>query len=300
MRNFKKADCEAFLHEKYANYSEAGVLNLVSHVCELTEAYVDHADDNFLSELMGGSCYKFQQRYWEMFLYRHLVSLGYSPASMKKDRGGPDFQILVDNRVVWVEAVAPEPCVSILNYEEELAGEGAAFEPSDAYTFRYTNAFSEKLKIIERYINEGVINPDNEAVIIAINSGLLGKSFNRGFHGKSNYPYIVDITYGIGSCYAAIDPKSGDIVEEGIDTELSIFKTSGSPIEKAYFRYPCANIISAVMGSPARPEHIGMKTCSIEMVHNYKAHVPVPAQRLGCTKEHFVNANKCIETVTYL
>ena len=71
------------------------------------------ADSGFDNELLNGDKAKFQQRYWEMLLARHLRQIG---ARITHERSGPDFGFEMDGRKIWIEAVAPNRSSDIDDY----------------------------------------------------------------------------------------------------------------------------------------------------------------------------------------
>jgi hypothetical protein len=287
---------ENFIKKRYEGYAEKFIPLAVSHITQLWENYKELADRHFLEEFTSVQPGKFQQRYWEMLLAQHFRSLGYIPTSADE---GPDLKMEMDGVPVWIEAVAPLPCETIKQYHKEMECDGAAFSPSNAYSLRYTQAFKDKLDKINKYIERGIINLNTDAVIIAINSGNLGLYCGNGFDGKTRYPFIVDITYGVGSYYGVIDNVTGALVREGVETELHLKKTADVSVPKAYFRDGSANIISAVIGSDAAPETAVSRPYAFHAVHNMSANIKLPLGKLGCTQEHFVDSHKKVSTIDY-
>jgi len=289
-------ELESFIEKKYNGYKADFISWAVQHINELWKMYKDHVKDrHFFAELTKGDPCAFQQRYWEMILFKHLSDAGYNP---KCHACGPDFEIEVGGIKTWIEAVAPIADEEIKNYLRGLESGEAMWRPDNAFTLRYTQAFASKKEIIKSYMDMGkTINPEEDACIIAINAGNLGQYY-QGMEGKSRYPLIVDVTYGLGSYFVSLDVEGNNIAYEGIKTEPTIEKKTGNVVSKAYFRDNSSDFISAAIASNACPEKYFLeKSYAFCVVHNHSSMVKLQLGKLNATTEYFVRDGKLTENI---
>ena len=78
------------------------------HIGELLSEYMESslADTHLVNEIETGEEGKLWARVWEAMLYRHLRGLGFQPCSSEE---GPDFRIVHQEQIIWIEAVTPSP-----------------------------------------------------------------------------------------------------------------------------------------------------------------------------------------------
>lgn len=65
--------------------------------------YQNFADNNFIYEFKRS----FSSRVWELYLFSLLSTSGFNFIKQNKTRTNPDFKIEIDNRFLFIEAVAP-------------------------------------------------------------------------------------------------------------------------------------------------------------------------------------------------
>jgi hypothetical protein len=133
--------------------------------------YRIHAPNRFLREAQVD----FYQRWWEMFLSVGLLNLNFEISTDKKDRG-PDIKVILpNNKVVWIEAIAP----NIGKNKDALPPiKNGDNLPEKEFLLRLHKAlYEEKLIAFRRYRKKGLINADDHC-IIALSSCALAQYGN--------------------------------------------------------------------------------------------------------------------------
>jgi hypothetical protein len=122
--------------------------------------YRIHAPKRFLHKAQVD----FYQRWWEMFLSVGLLNLNFEINTDKEDRG-PDIKVILpNNKVVWIEAIAP----NIGNNEEAVPPlrNGVSDLPEKEFLLRLHKAlYDEKLFKFRKFRNKGLINADDHCII---------------------------------------------------------------------------------------------------------------------------------------
>jgi hypothetical protein len=110
---------------------------------------------NFVKELTSGKGERFSQRLWEMLLARHLHAQGHALTSPAH---GPDFRFEHDGRVIWVEAISPEPRglpdAWMDPPMETKTWVGTV--PHNEIALRWTAAFKAKADKLATYLQQGM------------------------------------------------------------------------------------------------------------------------------------------------
>ncbi len=170
----------------------------------LWEKYEPYADKQFRVEIASN----FHQRFWEMYLSCTLMDLGIE-LSPKRKQKGPDVCAKVNNRWVWIEAIAPSggdgPDAI---FKPDLAvGEIHWFMvPDEKIILRYIAAIIVKCNRYLTYLNDGVIKP-GDPYIIALNGRRVPYS-----NLDDDVPYIVKVLLYENEIHKAND----SIVSTGI------------------------------------------------------------------------------------
>lgn len=110
---------------------------------------------------------EFHQRWWEMYLTVALLHLGLEPKTSRADKG-PDLYLPVDNWFVFVEATAPT-AGRTSDRVPEFVENGVAPFPHREFLLRLAQAFSEKAKRFQHYIDSKVI-PGDSCCLIALSA----------------------------------------------------------------------------------------------------------------------------------
>ena len=126
------------------------------------DKFKNYAEPDFLNHLREPK--SFHPFTWHMYLASVLLEKSYNLQS--NDGEGPDLQIKIGDKNIWIEAVRTTP-----GKDESAAGlpqSGSIYDGLDPRIARISNALTEKHKIyLEKYC--GSICKENEPFIIAIN-----------------------------------------------------------------------------------------------------------------------------------
>jgi hypothetical protein len=260
-----------FLEEKYAGAVKHENQQMTEYLERLWEQFKPYADKHFIEEFTSGEEAKFQQRYWEMLMYDHLIRCGYKERITSCNRG-PDFKVDIDGKTVWIECVAPGTDKVLDEYWKRIRESGRGPGNFNGLALRWTGSCDSKLKKIQGYIENGIINSGTDAVIIAINAGNTGLT---GHHGEGEYPMIVDVVYG--------------------DGQLKTHGT-GQPVERNLFLTEEGKIISAVIGCNIKPEQAYfLEKDDLAIVYNRDANVPLEHRKLGAQREYYMGYDDKIQ-----
>ncbi len=199
---FARCDKEVkdFLETHYANapHYKASLIALWDKFLELGLPTA-----HFVSEFTSGKKSVMSQRAWEMMLARHLDAQGYR-ITTADDR--PDFRIEHEGKVIWVEAVCPEPIG--LPQEFMDAPKPGEFKvgdiPHNEVLLRWTTAIKAKCDKLKEYRAKGVVGA-NDGYVIAVNGCQLGALPLH--HGVSQFPYALEAVYPAGPIAITIDKR---------------------------------------------------------------------------------------------
>ena len=212
----------------------------VRQQCEdLWKDYRELADEHFLFEFPQ----HFHERWFEMYLTVSLIRAGISVECKKPGPKGPDVLVMIDNRRVWIEAV----CAGRGQLEKpdsvpEIEPGVVRNVPIRQYVLRLCSSLGEKAGRFQEYIDDGIVAPDDLAVI-AINVGGIP------FLGADMDECIKRSVYGIGDMIVSLDKVTGRRVGISRENKLSVFKSSGALVEVQSFTDRSMAHISAVLGS---------------------------------------------------
>jgi type I restriction enzyme S subunit len=257
----------------------AGSPHFLAEVIELWKHYLALKLPNrhFVEELTSGSGERFSQRLWEMLLARHLDAQGHQ---LSAPVHGPDFRFKHLGRVIWVEAVSPEPRGLPLDWMEPPVPNGGKVGtvPHKEIVLRWTAAFKEKWNKLNRYRRKGIVCED-DAYVIAIHGGQLGVMPLD--HGISSLPLAVETVFPVGPLRVPIDPKTGRPGKWETSPRFSVKNANGSPVPTTPFVDPTYESVSAILAyskdrssNPSLPAYV---------VHNPYARVTFPLAFSGET-----------------
>lgn len=240
-----------FLEAKYTNALGHERQLLIAYLERLWKQFEPYADTNkqFVTAFTSGCESAFQQRYWEMLMCDHLIQCGYKDKISSED-SGPDFKVNMNGQTVWIECVAPEKDDNgaISDFYNNMLDKKLVAPDHDIFFKRWKNkGLDKKLKKIKKYIKKGIINPKVDAVVIAINSGILGPV---GGLAEKGYPKIVNLVYD--------------------NNNKKLFCTKDG------------KIISAIIGSSATPEKaFRLDSFPLNVVYNRDADVALEHGKFG-------------------
>lgn len=238
-------------------------------------------NSNFVAEFTCGKKERFFQRLWEMMLARHLDAQGHrlnSPAH------GPDFRFVHEDRIVWVEAISPEPRGLPADWMELPAPNTskAGTVPHDEIALRWTAAFKEKCDRLNDYRLKGIVGED-DAYVIAIHGGQL--AWFPLDHGISQYPLALETVFPIGPLAIPVDVETGKFGKSVTSERFSIRNANGSPVPTTPFVDTNYAGVSAVLAYSG--DHSSNPSLPAYVVHNPLARVPVSFGVLGRDAEEW-------------
>ncbi len=185
-----------------------------------------YADMHFLTEIRNS----FDERFWEMYLVCTLLDKGFSLSCPKP---GPDVLIELDNKRVWIEAIAPSPGAEaspdrVPGYD--YGSFVAQKVPSEKIILRLRSAIEEKyINKYQQYYQKKIV-AENDVFVIAINGCQLP-------HANADHypPHIVRSVFPIGNEQLLIDKKSMKITDSGFEYRDNVKKNSGAVISTSVF-----------------------------------------------------------------
>jgi hypothetical protein len=224
---------------------------------EQWQIYKPYAEPDFIDK----SKEDFHAKTWEMYL--GCIFLNHRFSLQKKTKTeGPDLCILIGDRKLWIEAVAPTSGVGDNRISD--AEEGVAYKvPVDKIILRFRGAIEEKYRKYMDYRNNRVVEP-KDFYVIAVNGGRVNHSIQ-----EQVIPFIVKSVLPFGNLTLSIGIDSGKIVNSYYEYRGSITTFKGGSVSTNIFQNGYYEGISAVLYSCAnvvdRPKQIGIE---IKYVHN--------------------------------
>lgn len=226
----------------------------------------------------------FSQRYWEMYLGNGLLNSRL--ALQNKPPQGPDFQVKLGDRVLWVEAIAPTSG----NGPDAVHDlpQGVAHKVQDeALVLRLRGAIDTKFRVQQSYLKSGVVRP-NDIYVISVNARSIPQMFF-----ETDLPRIARALYPIGPMEVVIDKRSGEVVDTRYALRESISKKSGALVDTTVFADERHSSISAVIycnsdagNHPNDPGDIGR---DFSIFYNPYATVPLDRGVIRCGQEFVVD-----------
>jgi hypothetical protein len=255
------------------------------------------ASPHLVEEIRSGEAGKLWARVWEAMLYHHLLGLGFqfhSVAMKKSGEHGPDFGIMYQEKLIWIEAVTPSPEGIPSNYLEPpklyKPGEEVEFKLvlDEEPLLRWTSVLRDKRKKLESEKKCGIIG-DTDCTIIAINSCRL-YDWKPDDLGSSRLPFAVEAVFPIGPLALPITQDGQPDGEPANVPRYEILKPNNSAVPTANFLNPEYADVSALLGCYHKPmlNHDYQKTgkSALTLVHNPLAANPLPKGILDVEKEY--------------
>jgi hypothetical protein len=147
---------------------------------------------------------------------------------------------------------------------------------------RTSSAFWTKAQKIGRYIEQGVIAPEDTR-IIAISASRFGV-----YVAEQPLPLIMTTLFPIGDAFITIDRDTGDVLEEGFHPAPFI-ERERNPIPRTAFLDERFADISGVIWSRISLGNLSRRLRPITYVHNPLAQTPLPSN-WGIWDREFVTA----------
>lgn len=250
---------------------------------EMWERYEPYADPDF----RHGFARDVDGRFWEMYLGCTLLEAGRTllPVVEREREGGqPDLCVLENGRRIWIEAITPDegaPGPDQIARPVPLNEGGGLFAaPIRQAQLRTSGAFWTKAQRIARYLEQGVIVPEDTR-IIAISASRFGV-----YVAEQPLPLIMTTLFPIGDAYITIDRETGNVVEEGFHPAPFIDRER-NPIPRTAFLDERFADISGVIWSRVGLGNLSRKTRPLTYVNNPLAQVPL-ATNWGVWDREFV------------
>lgn len=254
---------------------------------EMWAHYEPYADPDFCQ----GFARDVDGRFWEMYLGCTLLEAGRTllPVVDRQREGGqPDLCVLEDGRRIWIEAITPDEGApgpdQIVRPVPINEGGGLVAAPIRQAQLRTSGAFWTKAQKIGRYIEEGVIAPD-DIRIIAISASRFGV-----YVAEQPLPLIMTTLFPIGDAFVTIDRDTGDVLEEGFHA-APLIQRERNPIPRTAFLDERFADISGVIWSRVGLGNLSRQVRPVTYVHNPLAQVPLPAN-WGVWDREFVTAQQ--------
>ena len=262
---------------KYA--SERDTRKMLESMWQTYEPYAD-------ADFRPGFARDPDGRFWEMYLGCTLAQAGKEllPRSGRQTTGGqPDICVLEADRRIWIEAIAPDRGVE---GPDQVRGprpvnEGGGFEPIPVRQaqLRVTSALWTKSQKVQRYLETGVIRPD-DVRLIGISAGRFARHIPEG-----RFPLIVSSVFPIGDEFLVIDRKHR-AVEMVFETSRAI-ERQGPRVRRTAFLAEDFSHISGIIWSRISIGNMSRRDRPLTFVHNPCASVAMP-QRWGVWQREFV------------
>lgn len=228
-------------------------------------------------------------RFWEMHIACRLLAGGKTllPAAARRREGGqPDICVLAEGRRIWIEAIAPEIGADgpdqVRGPQPINEGGGLAAAPIRQAQLRTTSALLTKSRVIQRYIAEGTIGPD-DVRLIAIGAGRFGVVVP-----EDPLPLVMSAVFPLGPQYLTIDRDTGAVVDEGFYFSPAIAR-AGDPIPRTAFLDERFAHVSGLLWSRTGIGHLGQPDRPLTLVHNPLASQPM-AERWGVWDREFTTS----------
>ncbi|MGQ0446414.1 MAG: hypothetical protein ACT4O2_15140 [Beijerinckiaceae bacterium] len=221
--------------------------------CTALREWITELCQNYIKNGLGDKnaeqrlCSNDDAQYWQQ-LSEVLLADQFDKARIQvaHPHEGPDFLIEHDGRKIWVEVTCPEPNGLPEEWRNHIPGRVSNL-PHEEILLRWTNAISEKSKVLIRYLEKGIVRKE-DAYIIAINGRLL-----RGFgglfpelNGISQFPFAVEAVFCVGPIQIHIDRQTLRTVGSDHQHRPLIPKPNGAVVPADTFLDPKFAPISAI------------------------------------------------------
>ena len=252
-------------------------------VIELWRQYLSLGlpNGNFVKELTSGKDERFNQRLWEMLLARHLHAQGHTLTSATR---GPDLRFEREGRIIWVEAISPEPRGLPGDWMEppQTNETRVGTVPHNEIVLRWTAAFKAKADKLAAYLRQGIVG-QTDAYVIAIHGGQLGAIPLD--HGVSRYPLALETVFPLGPLAVSINRYTGAVGDAYNTNRFEITNANGAPVATTPFVDPTYVGVSAVLAFSR--DRSAEASLPVYVVHNPLARVRVLFGVLGREAEEW-------------
>ena len=247
------------------------------------ERYGQYADADFIQAFARDP----EARFWEMYLGCALLDAGKElvKAADRPGVGGrPDLCVLHGQHRIWIEAIAPTRGEQSEDRIPEIIpiNEGGGFRqrPVRQIQLRVTSALWTESQVIARYRREGVIAPEDVA-LVAIGACRFGIEA-----AGAGIPLALSAVFPIGDEFVRIDTESLDIVARGHDPSFEIARRNSSIPRTAFLTDDFAHI-GGLIWSRVGIGNMDRGARPLSLVHNPMADKPI-SQGWGVWDREFV------------
>ena len=242
---------------------EAEMRDLIENMWKV---YRPYSDPDFCS----GIARDLDGRFWEMLLGYTLLEAGHEllPASKRAADGGqPDLCVIDGEQRIWIEAIAPTRGGAGPDQVPNLEFGVAAVIPIQQTRLRLTSAFWTKYSKFLRYIEQGVISPDDKKIV-----AISGSRFAMQI--LDDPPLPLTSLFPAGNEVVTVDRATGEVVGNGFQHQPVIEREGGS-IPRTAFTQSDFELISGVLWSRIGLGNLARDVRPLTMVHNPFSICPV-------------------------
>jgi hypothetical protein len=253
----------------------------------LWERYEPFADKNFRS----AAAHDFDRRYWEMEVASVLLQQGFQLVPRReRPAEGPDLLVREPSGRVWIEVTAPGPGRGPDAVPLHELGK-ARYVPEEQITLRFCNALCEKLGLLKKWVDHGIVQAE-DAFVIALNGAGVPDAWPDSYP-----PRIARAVFPFGSWYVSIDRMSLEVVGQGITYQPSIQKQNRASVSTTLFLEAESAGISAILYSAQvlrsrTPEQISPDAelgGDLLLLHNPHARNRLPLGWLGIGVDYWLD-----------
>jgi hypothetical protein len=257
---------------------------------KLWQSHEPFADDAFRSEFARQP----EPRFWEMYLTTHLLRgrRGLIPrrdiARCKNGDKGPEVGIRKSNRVIWIEAIAPDKGDDALDQVPQFLPAGTSERilraaPRREVELRITSALYKKALVFRHYRKEGIIG-EKDSCIVAISAAQFALQTVTG-----GLPYALSAVYPFGKEEITIDRKTGKFVKNEFTLSDTIERRAKpeEPIKRTAFQSDFFKDISGIVWSRSSIGNFSTIQHDLVYIHNQRATRPIPRHCMRWREEYY-------------
>lgn len=182
----------------------------------------------------------FEQRCWELSVYRYLVDNNIN-IDTPTQTAGPDFSTAIG----YVECIAvkrgeganaiPLLEAAVIHEDGSITGEVEAQPvPKNEAQLRIAHGMSEKIKKYKGYVTKDWFDQGKQR-LIALNWWSDGASFGVGSMLDVSYDPVLRTLFGTSEVRLTIDLETGRIANQQPTRQLTVRKANGTEIDVHYF-----------------------------------------------------------------
>jgi hypothetical protein len=161
--------------------------------------------------------------------------------------------------------------------------EDGGFEPMPTRQaqLRMTSALWNKTQTMNRYLNEGVIGPE-DVRLVAIGAGRFGL-----YVREYPMPLILSAVFPIGDEFVTISKQTGAVIDQGFEPSFEIARSGSTAVPRTAFLDEQFAPISGIIWSRIAIGNMSRNERPLTLVHNPLAAIKMP-QLWGAWDREFV------------